>query len=91
MDLHDLGRGRGGLVPALARIQAPVLSVGITSDTLYPSYQSEDLVGALTARGHDARYAEIDSPHGHDAFLLEDDQVAALLSPLLADLSKETR
>lgn len=88
MDLHDLGRGRGGLASALARIQAPVLSVGITSDTLYPPYQSAELATALTARGHAARYAEIDSPHGHDAFLLEDEQMAALLAPVLADLAK---
>jgi homoserine O-acetyltransferase len=88
MDLHDLGRGRGGLRAALDRIQAPVLSVGITSDVLYPPYQSADLARALQARGHDARYAEIDSPHGHDAFLIEDEQVAALLAPVLADLAK---
>ncbi len=88
MDLHDLGRRRGGLEPALARIQAPVVAVGVSSDVLYPAYQSRDLVAALTGRGHDARYVEIDSPHGHDAFLIEDDQVAALLAPVLADVAK---
>ena len=85
MDLHDLGRGRGGMGAALARIQAPVLSVGITSDVLYPPYQSDELVQALTARGHDARYAEIDSPHGHDAFLLEHGQVGQLVRDFLDD------
>jgi homoserine O-acetyltransferase len=86
MDLHDLGRRRGGLDAALARVQAPVLAVGISSDTLYPAYQSDDLVRRLKAQGRQATYAEIDSPHGHDAFLLETEQVAALLTPVLAEL-----
>jgi homoserine O-acetyltransferase len=89
MDLHDLGRRRGGMAAALARVEAPVVAVGISSDVLYPAYQSRELVDALVARGHDARYVEIDSPHGHDAFLIEDDQVAALLAPVLADLAKQ--
>lgn len=83
MDLHDLGRGRGGLGGALDRIAAPVVAVGISSDALYPAYQSAELATALAERGHDARYVELDSPHGHDAFLLEDEQVAAVLGPLL--------
>ncbi|HXH56754.1 homoserine O-acetyltransferase MetX [Iamia sp.] len=86
MDLHDLGRGRGGIDAALARIKAPVLAVGVSSDTLYPSYQSEELVRSLAHRGQRARYAEIDSPQGHDGFLLELDQVATLLAPVLDDL-----
>jgi homoserine O-acetyltransferase len=88
MDLHDLGRGRGGMDAALARIHAPVLAVGISSDTLYPTYQSRDLARALADRGHAARYAEIDSPHGHDGFLIELDQVADLLAPVLAEVAK---
>ena len=87
MDLHDLSRGRGGLEAALARIQAPVLAVGISSDTLYPAYQSQELVRILRDRGRAARYAEIDSPHGHDAFLLELDQVGSLLAPVIAELT----
>lgn len=86
MDLHDLGRGRGGVGPALARLRAPVLAVGISSDALYPPYQSEDLARGVRERGGVAAYAEIDSPHGHDGFLLELDQVAAILAPVLADL-----
>lgn len=41
MDLHDVGRGRGGLDDALARIKAPTLTVSIDSDILYPAYQQE--------------------------------------------------
>ena len=83
MDLHDLGRGRGSLAAALKRIQAPVLSMGITSDILYPEYQSVDLVAGIEAVGGRATYHQIDSPHGHDAFLIDHDQVAAALVPFL--------
>ncbi|MEZ5139996.1 MAG: hypothetical protein R2711_14870 [Acidimicrobiales bacterium] len=83
MDLHDLGRGRGSLAAALGRIAAPVLSMGITSDILYPSYQSRELVDGVRAAGGTATYAEIDSPHGHDAFLIDIDQVADALVPFL--------
>src|SRR3954452_11155123 len=75
MDLHDLARGRGGMDAAVRRITAPTLSMGVSSDILYPPYQQEMIAGALLGNGVDARYVEIDSPHGHDAFLLEDDQV----------------
>ena len=83
MDLHDLGRGRGGLVPALTRITVPVAAMGITSDILYPAYQSREIVEAVNAAGGDAEYIETDSPHGHDAFLLEFDQVGESLTKFL--------
>lgn len=83
MDLHDIARGRGGLEAACARITSPLLSVGITSDILYPSYQQRDLVDHVTAAGGTATYHEIDSPHGHDAFLIDVDQVGAALVPFL--------
>jgi len=83
MDLHDLGRGRGGEAAALRRISAPVLSFGITSDILYPPHQQRALVDGIEAVGGTARYVEIDSPHGHDAFLIEFEQVAAGLVPFL--------
>src|SRR3546814_5844770 len=40
MDLHDVSRGRGDLATAMARLQAPVLAIGVASDILYPLYQS---------------------------------------------------
>ena len=83
MDLHDLSRGRGSLEAALRRIAAPVLSMGITSDILYPEYQSVDLVAGVEAVGGTGSYHQIDSPHGHDAFLIDHDQVAAALVPFL--------
>ena len=83
MDLHDLGRGRGGLVPALTRIEAPVQAIGVSSDLLYPAYQSREIVDAVNAAGGEAEYVELDSPHGHDAFLLEIDQMSEALTKFL--------
>ncbi len=83
MDLHDLGRGRGGIPAALARISAPTLAMGITSDILYPAYQQQSLVVDIDHSGGNARYQEIDSVHGHDAFLIEFDQVSSALVPFL--------
>jgi len=75
MDLHDIGRGRGGVVAATRRITVPVLSLGIWSDILYPNYQQREIVRLVGENGGHAEYLEIDSPHGHDSFLIELDQV----------------
>jgi homoserine O-acetyltransferase/O-succinyltransferase len=83
MDLHDVARGRGGLDAALARIRVPTLAMGIWSDVLYPSYQQRQIAASLDAQGTPARYVEIDSPHGHDAFLIDVDQVNAAIGPFL--------
>lgn len=88
MDLHDLGRGRGGMDVAVRRITAPTLVMGVNSDFLYPTYQQQTITGALLGNGNDVRYLEIDSPHGHDGFLLEDDQVGEPLHQFLIDVEK---
>lgn len=75
MDSHDLGRGRGGVAAALARLRGiPSLFVGINSDVLYTAAEVREM-----ARLAGGRYAEIRSPHGHDAFLIETDQVERIL------------
>lgn len=83
MDLHDVGRSRGGLVSAMRRITMPSTVVGISSDILYPSYQQRQIHALLDSVG-DSRYAEIESPHGHDAFLLNLDQLVPLVDDLFA-------
>jgi homoserine O-acetyltransferase/O-succinyltransferase len=89
MDLHDIGRGRGGMDQALRRITSPTLVMGVNSDFLYPTYQQETIAGALLGNGVDVRYVEIDSPHGHDGFLLEIDQVGGPLHDFLIDVEKQ--
>ena len=91
MDLHDLGRGRGGSERALGRVRAPVLTLSVDSDTLYPPYQQEWVHRTLLAHGHDATHVQISSPDGHDAFLLEIEQVGDALVPFLARLEKGDR
>jgi homoserine O-acetyltransferase len=86
MDLHDVGRGRGGTDAAMARVRVPVLAIGVESDILYPLYQSQEIVAAARTAGLSARSVELDSPHGHDAFLIEHDQVGIPLSAFLDDV-----
>ncbi|MET0144144.1 MAG: homoserine O-acetyltransferase [Ilumatobacteraceae bacterium] len=83
MDLHDVGRGRGGVESALARVKVPTLTMGIWSDILYPSYQQRQIRDVLARQGTPCEYIEIDSPHGHDAFLINLDQVGAPLADFL--------
>jgi homoserine O-acetyltransferase/O-succinyltransferase len=83
MDLHDVGRGRGGLKAAMARIRVPTLTMGIWSDMLYPSYQQRQIADLLTANGTQCEYVEIDSPHGHDAFLINFDLVGGPIARFL--------
>jgi homoserine O-acetyltransferase len=86
MDLHDVGRGRNGVEAALARVTAPVATMAISSDALYPPYQQERLRDVLASQGTCVDHTVIDSPQGHDGFLLEFDQVGAAVSKFLARL-----
>ena len=77
MDLHDVGRGRGGLEHAMARITVPNLTIGINSDVLYPQYQQRHMSRLLSSTGAPNEYVEVDSHHGHDAFLIHSHEVGA--------------
>ena len=84
MDSHDVGRGRGPQEAILRRITARTLAVGITSDVLYPVTEVRGLAAAIPG----ARYAALDSPHGHDSFLID---VDALDELVVGFLSERTR
>ncbi len=86
MDLHDVGRGRGGIDAVLGRLRVPVLTASITSDVLYPPYQQARIHEAIEAGGGDCEYHIVESPQGHDGFLLE----SAFLGPLIADMLTRT-
>ena len=88
MDLHDIARGRGGVNAAIARVQAPALVVSISSDTLYPPHLQRELHEALIAAGRRCEYHTIDSPQGHDGFLLEFDHIGPLVADFLAEIEK---
>lgn len=85
MDLHDIGRSRGGVDQALARITAPTLTLSIDSDILYPPYQQEFIHHHLREKDSRARHATIESGEGHDGFLVETAPVSLQLSQFLAD------
>lgn len=86
MDLHDVSRGRGGLAQAIGRISSPVLAMGISSDILYPPYQQRQIRDLVTSQGVRSEYIEVESPHGHDAFLIDLQQVGEPLAKWLSDL-----
>jgi homoserine O-acetyltransferase len=81
MDLHDVGRERGGIAAALARAQAEVTVAGVDSDRLYPIHQQEELAAALPTRGG---LRTITSVHGHDGFLIEQEQIAKIVADALS-------
>ncbi|MEU3338547.1 homoserine O-acetyltransferase [Streptomyces sp. NPDC006668] len=80
MNAHDVGRGRGGLRAALGRVTAPTLVAGVDSDRLYPLAQQAELAALISTAD---RLRIIESPYGHDGFLIETAQVAALVRTLL--------
>jgi homoserine O-acetyltransferase/O-succinyltransferase len=86
MDLHDLSRGRNGFAPAFQRVQAPLLSVGISSDILYPPHQPQEIIRLAREAGVEAEYAELDSPHGHDAFLIDLEPLGDIVTKFLASV-----
>jgi homoserine O-acetyltransferase len=83
MSSHDVGRGRGGIVAALAQVTAHALVLGIDSDRLFPVPDQQLIARHLPRNidGHDA--VVISSPYGHDGFLIENDLVGNQLRRLL--------
>jgi len=71
MDYFDLSNGHGTLAAALEKTQARFLVISFSSDWLYPSYQSQELVRALRSRNRDVAYVELQSNYGHDSFLVD--------------------
>ncbi len=80
-DTHDAGRGRGGVAAALQRIKARTLVVGITTDMIFTPEEMRLLQSQIPC----STYCEIDSPFGHDGFLVEHEQLNRLLLPLAND------
>ncbi|NCV47251.1 MAG: homoserine O-acetyltransferase, partial [Actinobacteria bacterium] len=68
---------------AIRRVTARTLAIGISSDILYPTYQQRQIRDLITANGVAAEYVEVDSPHGHDAFLIDTAQVGEPLQRFL--------
>jgi homoserine O-acetyltransferase len=87
MNHHDVGRGRGGLAAALARVRCRVAVAGIDSDRLYPLRLQQELAELLPGR---PEVTVISSLYGHDSFLIESETVGAFIRAALEDGERGT-
>jgi homoserine O-acetyltransferase len=83
MDYFDLTQAYGSLEEALAGIKARFLVISFSSDWLFPTYQSKEIVSALRRAHADVIFTEIKTDYGHDAFLLESKQLSSLITNFL--------
>ena len=89
---EGLGEAHRTLTAAFAdAVELKFLVVSFTSDWLYPSHQSREIVSALTATGADVSYLDIESTAGHDAFLVEVVTMTRLLGSFMERLAREER
>ena len=80
LDYFDPAREHGGdLAAALAPAQCDFLLASFSTDWRFAPERSREIVAALLANRRRVTYAEIDAPHGHDAFLLDDSRYHALM------------
>src|SRR5256714_13302185 len=80
MDLYDVSEGYPSLEAALHRLRSKALFIGIRSDFLFPPAHVRWLADQVRLVGGDSIYVELDSPHGHDAFLKECGQMTNALT-----------
>ena len=92
-DYYDLERqyGSGSAVNAFSHARAKFLVVSFTSDWLYPTYQSKAMVQAMKKNGLDVSFCEIEAKWGHDAFLLPNERLTALMKGFLERVHRETQ
>jgi homoserine O-acetyltransferase/O-succinyltransferase len=88
MDLFDLAAGQQSLTAVLERSKTKFLVISFTSDWLYPSYQSQEVVNALRRRNQDVAYIELTSKYGHDAFLVEVEEQTEIVKGFLHRVTK---
>ncbi|MGD8520221.1 MAG: homoserine O-acetyltransferase [Desulfobacterales bacterium] len=84
-DYYDFEKqyGNGSAVQAFSVAKAKFLVVSFTSDWLYPTYQSRDMVKAMKKNGLDVSFCEIEAEWGHDAFLISSERLTALIRGFL--------
>src|SRR5512136_1184831 len=88
IDYFDLTKkGDLSLAEAFKGVLAKFLVISISSDWLYPPYQSKEIAEALSANDIDVRHCEIKSNYGHDAFLLESGQMNYTIQNFLSRTS----
>ncbi|MDP4185961.1 MAG: alpha/beta fold hydrolase [Bacteroidota bacterium] len=85
----DITKGRGSFEDVAKRIKARIVIVGIDSDFFFVPEENHNTFYKLIELGKDADYLEIESIHGHDAFLIEFDQLTNLLFPIFDHKSEK--
>jgi len=91
LDYFDLANGHHSLVKALEKVRAHFLVVSFSSDWLYPTSASKELVRALQANGVPTTFLEIPNAYGHDAFLLPNERLSETVSSFLANMQQRVR
>jgi homoserine O-acetyltransferase len=87
IDLYDASEGYESLEESFKRISLKKVFVSsFTSDWLFPTYQSKEIVKALKSNGVDVQYEEIESPYGHDSFLLEYEELTQHIKHFFSSL-----
>ena len=90
LDYFDPARAHGGdLARALACATAKFLLVSFSTDWRFAPKRSREIVKALLDNKRDVSYAEIDAPHGHDAFLLDDARYVGVISSYFDSIAKD--
>jgi homoserine O-acetyltransferase len=79
LDTHDISRSRDSMENVLRSIAIPALVVGIDSDLLFPCSEQKFMADIMPRAG----YAQISSIYGHDAFLIEYEQLTKIISPFV--------
>jgi homoserine O-acetyltransferase/O-succinyltransferase len=90
MDYFDITRSYGPLKDAFAGISAKSLFVSYSTDWLFPTAQSREMVRALLSSGKDVSFVDIDSPYGHDAFLVEEERLTRILASFLSGVARDS-
>jgi len=89
MDYFDVTQGRGALPTVFENAKTRFLVISFTSDWLYPTYQSLEIVRALRSRNREVAFVELESNYGHDAFLVEVGEESEIVRGFLDSTFKE--
>jgi homoserine O-acetyltransferase len=92
LDYFDPAKASGGdLSAVMAKATAKFLVVSFTTDWRFPAARSREIVKALLDNQREVTYAEIDAPHGHDAFLLDDERYMGVVRSYFERIAREVR
>ena len=92
LDYFDPASSTGGsLAKALAPATCKFLVISFTTDWRFPAARSREIVKALVDNKRDVSYAEIEAPHGHDAFLLDDEQYHAIVASYFERVGRDLK